>query len=116
MCRPVLARMLLLRASWQIASAGTLGNTNPHLRALGEQAFNSFSLVLLIALFFLIPTNDPTTYGVAFVALALGGAYRMLRHAPAGWRGRRRDRLCEGVGPPVSPYPLQPWSDSWRPG
>ncbi len=67
------------------------------LRALGEQAFNSFSLVLLIALFFLIPTNDPTTYGVAFVALALGGAYRMLRHAPAVWRGRRRDRLCEGV-------------------
>ena len=67
------------------------------LRALGEQAFNSFSLVLLIALLFLIPTNDPATYGVAFVALAIGGAYRMLRRAPAVWRGRQRDRLGEGV-------------------
>jgi hypothetical protein len=68
------------------------------LRALGEQAFNSFSLVLLIALFFLIPTNDPTTYGVAFVALAVGGSYRMLRRAPPVWRGRQRDRLGESVG------------------
>jgi modulator of FtsH protease len=67
------------------------------LRALGEQAFNSFSLVLLIALFFLIPTNDPTTYGIAFMALAIGGAYRMLRRAPVVWRGRQRDRLGEAV-------------------
>jgi hypothetical protein len=34
---------------------------------------------------------------VAFVALAIGGAYRMLRRAPAVWRGRQRDRLGEGV-------------------
>src|SRR4029078_9958121 len=67
------------------------------LRALGEQAFNSFSLVLLIALFVLIPTNDRTTYGVAFVALAVGGAYRMLGPAPPVWRGRQRDRLGDGA-------------------
>ena len=67
------------------------------LRALAEQAFNSFSLVLLIAVVFLVPSNDPTTYGVAYVLLAVGAGYRMLRRAPAVWRGRQRDRLGEGV-------------------
>ncbi len=67
------------------------------LRALAEQAFNSFSLVLLIAVLFLIPTNDPATYGVAYVLLAVAGGYRILRRLPAVWRSRHRDPIGEGV-------------------
>jgi hypothetical protein len=67
------------------------------LRALAEQAFSSFSSVLLIAVIFLVPSNDPTTYGIACVLLAAGAGSRMLRRAPAVWRGRHRDGLGEGV-------------------
>jgi hypothetical protein len=63
------------------------------VRAFAEQAFNSFSTVLLIAVFFLIPEQNPAFLGVAYVLLALIGGYRILRRAPAVWRGRRRDRL-----------------------
>jgi hypothetical protein len=71
--------------------------SNDDLRALAEQSFNSFSLVLLIAVVFLIPSGNPASYGVAYLVLGVGAGYRMLRRAPVVWRSRRRDRLGEGV-------------------
>jgi hypothetical protein len=63
------------------------------LRAFAEQAFNSFSSVLLIAVFFLVPEQSHGILGGLYVLLGLIAGYRILRRAPAIWRGRSRDRL-----------------------
>jgi hypothetical protein len=73
------------------------GEPRDDLRAFAEQAFNSFSSVLLIAVFFLIPEHSPGVLGGLYVLLGVVGGYRMLRRAPAVWRGRRRDRLGEAA-------------------
>jgi hypothetical protein len=70
-----------------------MGDSRDDLRAFAEQAFNSFSAVLLIAVCFLIPQNNPEDLGVVYLLLAVVGGYRMLRRAPTVWRGRQRDRL-----------------------
>ncbi len=70
-----------------------MGESREDLRAVAEQAFNSFSAVLLIAVCFLIPQHNPGDLGVVYVMLAIIGGYRMLRRAPGVWRGRQRDRL-----------------------
>jgi hypothetical protein len=73
------------------------GQSRDELRAFAEQAFNSFSSVLLIAVFFLIPERDPSVLGGLYLVLGVIGSYRVLRRAPAVWRGRRRDRLGAAV-------------------
>jgi hypothetical protein len=73
------------------------GESRDELRAFAEQAFNSFSSVLLIAVFFLIPERDPGVLGGLYLVLGVVAGYRILRRAPAVWRGRRRDRLGEAV-------------------
>ena len=73
------------------------GESRDDLRAFAEQAFNSFSAVLLIAVFFLIPEHSPGVLGSLYVLLGVIGGYRMLRRAPAVRRGRNRDRLGETV-------------------
>ena len=70
-----------------------MGDSRDDLRAVAEQAFNSFSAVLLVAVCFLIPQNNPGDLGVVYLLLAIIGGYRMLRRAPMVWRGRQRDRL-----------------------
>jgi hypothetical protein len=74
-----------------------IGDSRDDLRAFAEQAFNSFSAVLLIAVFFLIPQQGAGFLGALYVALGLIAGYRLLRRAPAVWRGRRRDRLGDAV-------------------
>ena len=69
------------------------GGSRDDLRAFAEQAFNSFSVVLLIAVGFLIPSNDPSSLGVAYLLLATIAGVRMLRRTPAIWRGRQRGQL-----------------------
>jgi len=72
-----------------------MGESRDHVRAFAEQAFNSFSTVLLIAVCFLIPQHTANDLGVVYVVLAIIGGYRMLRRAHTVWRGRGRDRLGE---------------------
>jgi hypothetical protein len=72
-----------------------MGESRVHVRAFAEQAFNSFSTVLLIAVCFLIPQHTADALGVVYVVLAIIGGYRMLRRAHTVWRGRGRDRLGE---------------------
>jgi hypothetical protein len=72
-----------------------MGESRDDLRAFAEQAFSSFSAVLLIAVCFLIPQHTADALGIVYLFLAIIGAYRMLRRAPAVWRGRQRDRLGE---------------------
>ena len=74
-----------------------IGDARTDLRAYAEQAFNSFSSVLLIAVFFLIPEQDPGFLGGLYVLLGVLAGYRILRRAPAVWRGRSRDPLGEAV-------------------
>lgn len=73
------------------------GQSRDELRAFAEQAFNSFSAVLLIAVVFLIPQRDAVSLGAVYAGLAVIAGYRLLRRAPAVWRGRSRDRLGEAV-------------------
>ena len=73
------------------------GESRDELRAFAEQAFNSFSSVLLIAVFFLIPERDPGVLGALYLVLGVVAGYRILRRAPAVWRGRQRDRLGAAV-------------------
>jgi len=73
------------------------GESRDDLRAFAEQAFNSFSSVLLIAVFFLIPEHSPATLGDMYLLLGVVAGYRMLRGAPAVWRSRHRDRLGEAA-------------------
>jgi hypothetical protein len=73
------------------------GASRDDLRAFAEQAFTSFSTVLLIAVVFLIPTADPGSIGVAYVILGVVGGARMLRRAPAIWRGLRQSHIGEAV-------------------
>ena len=68
-----------------------MGESPDHVRAFAEQAFNSFSTVLLIAVCFLIPQHTADDLGIVYVVLALIGGYRMLRRARTVWRGRGRD-------------------------
>lgn len=66
------------------------GPERHNFRAFAEQAFTSFSTVLLIALFFLVPTHDPPTLGIQYLALAAIGSLRVIRRAPSMWRFRSR--------------------------
>jgi hypothetical protein len=70
-----------------------MGASRDHVRAFAEQAFTSFSTVLLIAVCFLIPQHTADDLGIVYVVLAIIGGYRMLRRAPTVWLGRGRDRL-----------------------
>jgi hypothetical protein len=63
-----------------------MGESRDHVRAFAEQAFNSFSTVLLIAVCFLIPQHTADDLGVVYVVLAIIGGYRMLRRARTVWR------------------------------
>jgi modulator of FtsH protease len=74
-----------------------VGDSRDDLRAFAEQAFYSFTWVLLIAVFFLIPQQNLTFLGGIYVLLGVLASYRLLRRAPTFWRGRRRDRLGEAV-------------------
>jgi hypothetical protein len=69
------------------------GDAREDLRAFAEQAFNSFSTVLLIAVFFLIPQHGQSILGDLYLLLGAIAGYRLLRRAPAVLRGKRRDRL-----------------------
>jgi hypothetical protein len=74
-----------------------IGDSRDDLRAFAEQAFNSFSAVLLIAVFFLIPEDSAGFLGGMYALLGVIAGYRLLRRAPAVWRGRRRNRLGGAV-------------------
>jgi hypothetical protein len=74
-----------------------LGDSRDDLRAFAEQAFYSFSWVLLIAVFFLIPQQNVDYLGAIYLVLGVLASYRLVRRAPTIWRGRRRDRLGEAV-------------------
>jgi hypothetical protein len=73
------------------------GPSRDDLRAFAEQAFASFSTVLLIAVLFLIPTGGPSSIGVAYLVLGGVAGARMLRRAPAVWRVLRQGQLGEAV-------------------
>ena len=49
----------------------------PDLRALAEQAFASFTYVLLVSLFFLIPRQDPISLGIELATLGIIGLARV---------------------------------------
>ena len=89
----------LLFVALSINLDAVTGPSRDDLRAFAEQAFSSFSLVLLIAVLFLIPTGGPSSIGVAYLVLAAGGGARMLRRAPVVWRALQQGRLgqpCSG--------------------
>ena len=67
------------------------------LRAFADQAFSSFSIVLLIAVFFLIPENGAGILGGLYLVLSFFAGYRIARRAPAVWKGRRRGRPGEAT-------------------
>jgi len=69
------------------------GPSRDDLRAFAEQAFTSFSVVLLIAVLFLIPTGGPSSIAIAYLVLGGGAVVRMVRRAPAVWRGLRQGQL-----------------------
>ena len=83
----------LLFVALSINLDAVTGPSRDDLRAFAEQAFSSFSLVLLIAVLFLIPTGGPSSIGVAYLVLAAGGGARMLRRAPVVWRALQQGRL-----------------------
>jgi modulator of FtsH protease len=49
----------------------------PDLRALAEQAFSSFTYVLLVSLFFLVPEQDPRSLGAEVGTLGVLGLLRV---------------------------------------
>jgi hypothetical protein len=57
----------------------------PDLRALAEQAFASFTYVLLISLFFLVPGQDPLTIGIELAVLGVIGLLRVLQRLVRGY-------------------------------
>jgi hypothetical protein len=73
----------------------------PDLRALAEQAFSSFTYVLLVSLFFLVPEQDPRSLGIEVGTLGVIGLARVLVRLGRGlghpgerqwglrWMGRR---------------------------
>ncbi len=67
------------------------------LRAFADQAFSSFSAVLLISVFFLIPENGAGILGGLYVVLSIFAGYRILRRTPAVWRSRHRGRPAEAT-------------------
>ncbi len=79
----------LLFVALSLNMDAVMGESRDDLRAFAEQAFNSFSVVLLVSVCFLIPQNNPDDLGVIYLLLAIIGGYRMLRRAPMVWRGRR---------------------------
>lgn len=91
------------------------GESRDDLGAFAEQAFNSFSSVLLIAAFFLIPERSPGVFGSMYVLLGssappeCSGVHR--RFGVAG-TGIGLARLCSGG----SCCPQPQCSDSWPPG
>jgi modulator of FtsH protease len=87
----------LLFVALSINLDAVTGPSRDDLRAFAEQAFASFTVVLLIAAIFLIPTGGPSSIGVAYVALGGGACARMLRRAPAIWRALRRGELGGAV-------------------
>ena len=90
----------------------------PDLRALAEQAFASFTYVLLISLFFLVPGQDPLTIGIELAVLGVIGLLRVLRPPGARVRpGVARDsgassRWPGGWGGPRLPTSAC-WSSPW---
>lgn len=82
----------LLFVALSINLDAVTGPSRDDLRAFAEQAFSSFTVVLLIAALFLIPTGGPSSIGVAYVLLGCGAGARMLRRAPAVRRGLRQGR------------------------
>ncbi|HEY7940597.1 MAG TPA: hypothetical protein VID25_01515 [Candidatus Limnocylindrales bacterium] len=87
----------LLFVALSINLEAITGGSRDDLRAFAEQAFNSFSVVLLIAVGFLIPTDNAASLGVAFLLLGAIVGVRMLRRAPAVWRGRQRGQLGDAL-------------------
>ena len=83
----------LLFVALSINLDAVTGSSRDDLRAFAEQAFASFSMVLLIAVVFLIPTGGPSSIGVAYLILGIGAGGRMLRRGPAVWRATRAGRL-----------------------
>jgi hypothetical protein len=69
----------------------------PDLRALAEQAFSSFTYVLLISLFFLVPAVDSLTIGLELATLGVLGLLRVLI------------RLARGLGHGSQPR----WGFAW---
>ena len=91
------------------------GPSRDDLRAFAEQAFASFTVVLLIAAIFLVPTGGPSSIGVACLVLGGGAGARMLRRAPAvgvPCIGANSARRCSGD----SSCPPGPTSGSSPPG
>ena len=87
----------LLFVALSINLDAVTGPSRDNLRAFAEQAFSSFTLVLLIAAMFLIPTGGPSSIGIAYVVLAGGAGVRMLRRAPTVWRALRQGQLGAAV-------------------
>ena len=83
----------LLFVALSINLDAVTGPSRDDLRAYAEQAFSSFSLVLLIAVLFLIPTGGPSSIGIAYLVLAVGAGARMLRRAPTVWRALEQGQL-----------------------
>jgi modulator of FtsH protease len=83
----------LLFVALSINLDAVTGPSRDDLRAFAEQAFASFSMVLLIAVVFLIPTGGPSSIGVAYLVLGAGAGARMLRRGPAVWRAVREGQL-----------------------
>lgn len=83
----------LLFVALSINLDAVTGPSRDDLRAFAEQAFASFSMVLLVAVVFLIPTGGPSSIGVAYLVLGAGAGARMLRRGPAVWRAVRNDEL-----------------------
>jgi hypothetical protein len=87
----------LLFVALSINAEAIAGPSRADLRTFAEQAFASFATVLLIAVLFLIPTADPGSIGVAYLVLGGVGGVRLVRRAPAVWRGLRQVRMGEAV-------------------
>lgn len=85
----------LLFVALSINADAINGSSRDDLRAFAEQAFASFSTVLLIAVVFLIPSGGPGSTGIAYIGFGVLGGARMVRRAPAIWRSMRQGRLGE---------------------
>ncbi len=67
------------------------------LRVFAEQAFNSFTITLLMSVVFLVPEDGASIIGISYVFLAAGAGFRLLRRGPAVWRGRKRGGMGEAI-------------------
>jgi hypothetical protein len=86
-----------------------MARDRPDLRALAEQAFASFTYVLLISLFFLVPRIDPSNIAVELATLGVLGLWRILVRIRRGFRyaDRRswgRSWMARRLGLPAIAY------------